>query len=248
MALLGLATGCEPEPQTTPSGQTSSLQGRTFLLRSSAGFQPVLGTTVRLGFSAQEVSFNAGCNSYSGPYQLAGDVLTLSGMGGTEMGCDGPRHQQDSWLATFLTSKPRLTLQGNDLTLQDATATLVFLDREIADPDRPLVGTPWVVDTYLSGGGASGSLMGKQPSFVLGTDGLIQVDTTCNTGSGAFLHDGAQLTLSGMTYTDKPCEGMQAVADQKLRTVLGDGVLSVEIEAARLTLMRGDTGVGASGP
>jgi hypothetical protein len=30
--------------------------------------------------------------------------------------------------------------------------------------------------------------------------------------------------------------------------VLGDGVLSVEIEAARLTLMRGDTGVGASGP
>jgi len=212
------------------------------------GFQPALGTTVRLGFSAQEVSFNAGCNSYSGPFQLAGDVLTLSGLGGTEMGCNAPLQEQDSWLATFLTSKPRLTLQGNDLTLQDATATLIFLDREIADPDRPLVGTPWVVDTYLSGGGASGSLMGKQPSFVLGTDGLIQVDTTCNTGSGAFLPDAAQLTLTGMTYTDNPREGMQAVADQKLRTVLGDGVLSVKIEAARLTLMRGDTGVGASGP
>ncbi len=208
----------------------------------------MLGTTVRLGFSAQEVSFNAGCNSYSGPYQLAGDVLTLFGLGWTDMGCDAPLHEQDSWLAAFLTSKPRLTLQGNDLTLQDATATLVFLDREIADPDRPLVGTPWTVDTYISGGGASSYLMQKQASFVLGADGRIQVDTTCNTGSGAFLHDGAQLTLSAMKYTDNPCEGMQAVADQKLRTVLGDGVLSVEIEAARLTLMRGDTGVGASGP
>lgn len=77
VALLGLATGCEPEPQTTPSAQTSSLQGRTFLLQSSVGFQPVPGTTVRLGFSAQEVSFNAGCNSYSGRYQLTDSVLTI---------------------------------------------------------------------------------------------------------------------------------------------------------------------------
>lgn len=247
LAALGSAGGCGQEDGATP-GEVDPLRGRTFLLQSSEGFQALPGTTVRLGFSDDDASFNAGCNSYSGPYQLKNGVLSVARFGSTEIGCDAPLHQQDDWIATFIEGGPRLTLRGNDLTLDGAGAKLVFLDRIVADPDRPLVGTPWTVDTYFSGGAASTFLVSKEPRFTLGIDGRVQIETACNTGTGAFVNAGAKLTLKNVAYTSNPCAGNERQADQQLQAVLADGELSVKIVADRLTLMRGELGVGARTP
>jgi len=242
LALFLLCTSCD-------SGSSGpSLDGRDFLLESSEGFEPLSGSTVRLSFDDGELRFSAGCNSSSGPYELRDGHLIVESLGSTEIGCDAGRHAQDLWLGMFMTSEPLLVLEGDELTLTNPEASLVFLDREVADPDRPLVETPWTVDTFIDGGAASNFPGPSSPTLLFAEDGSLEIDTTCNTGSGRYSTSGDQLTLSDVAYTDKACSGAAASIDAEVQAFLNNGTFGFQIEAARLTLRRGDSGLSATTP
>lgn len=227
------------------SGSEEDLDGRTFLLDSSEGFEPVAGTTVRLSFHDGELSMSAGCNSHSGEYAVRDGVLIVESLSSTEIGCDPPRHEQDELLADFLTSEPELSLDDERLTLSDDDITLEFLDREVADPDRPLVGTLWEVDTFIKGDAASNLPLAEEPTLVFEKGGKLQVDTTCNMGTGSYTVKADQITLSDVAYTDAACGGASGAADTQMQAILRNGTLTFEIEAARLQLERGDIGLAA---
>ncbi len=125
------------------------------------------------------------------------------------------------------------------------TTKLVFLDRELADPDRSLIDAVWVVDTFIDADAASNLPLATEPTIVFAKDGKLQVDTTCNTGSGSYTLDGDRITISDMTYTDAACSSAAGTADTRMQAVLRDGTLTFEIEAARLTLDRGAKGLSA---
>src|SRR5918992_2557978 len=114
-------------------------------------------TRITLNFVADghRLGAQAGCNQMGGPASFDGDHLVVDDMATTEMGCDPPRHAQDEWLARFLTSRPEWSRSGSTLTLDNGTARIVLEDRDVADPDRPLRGTRWVVDTIVEGETAS---------------------------------------------------------------------------------------------
>ena len=78
----------------------------------------------------------------------------------TEMACPGGRMEQDTWVADFLSAGPRMSLDGDQLTLTGSTITMVLTDRRVVDPDRPLAGTRWVVDTIFQGDTASSGALG----------------------------------------------------------------------------------------
>ena len=81
----------------------------------------------------------------------------------------------------------RIDLAGDHLTLSTADATLVFLDREVADPDRPLAGVTWSIDTMIDDGSASSMVAGvATPTMEFGADGSFRVFTTCTTGEGSY--------------------------------------------------------------
>jgi heat shock protein HslJ len=223
-----------------------NLDGRSFLLESSEGFDPIAGATVRLSFQDGSLSFSAGCNSHGGDYVVRDGVLIVEGLGNTDIGCDAARHAQDMQLAEFITSMPQLRLDENQLTLTGPEITLVFLDREVADPDRPLANTEWAIDTFIEGGAARGGVpIASAPTLRFEDDGSWQVDTTCNTGTGRYEADGEELVLSSVTYTAASCSGASAAADAHIQKVLRDGMLTHEIEADRLRLMRGSVGLSA---
>lgn len=247
-ALVALAVGCGSTDGASAPDDAAALRDRDFLLQSSEGFQPVAGSTVRVFFRENEAGFHGGCNSHGGHYQLSDGVLSFSSLDSTAIGCSAALMEQDDWLAAFMTARPRLTLVGDDLTLRSSAATLVFRDRVVADPDRPLVGTPWTVLDHITGGTATAYSLADKPTLAFGADGRVTVETTCNTGDGAFIAEGAKVTLNGMHYTTGPCDGLRSVVDQHLRAVLADGELTVKIVAARLTLMRGEVGVTAAAP
>src|SRR5262249_3091604 len=140
-------------------GAPGALDGRVFLLQSSQGFQPVPDTQLSVSFDDGEIFVSAGCNSQGGPFRLRGGRLELEGLGTTDIGCIQALAAQDDWLAHFLTSKPQLTLHGDQLTLESGVATLVLLDREVADPDRPLAGPAWTIDSFIASGGWSNGPM-----------------------------------------------------------------------------------------
>lgn len=220
------------------------LEERTFLLQQAKGYEPVADTTVRLSFDNAELRLNAGCNHLSGRYELVGNTLVVGGLGMTEMGCDEQLHHQDEWFAEFITSKPTLKLDVNTLTLSARDVMLTFLDRELADPDRPLIGPAWKVDTILSKNAATSYAMSlPMPIVRFREDGTVQLESGCGTGAGGFSTTSAELTFRGVVLTQASCAAANlSVMLNAILGVMADGTASYAIDAARLTVKRGDAG------
>lgn len=236
---LVLALGCSAE-------RGVELDGRAFLYSSGQGFTPVAGSTVFLSFSDGQVSISADCNGIGGAYRLRSGRLVATELGQTEKGCEPQLLAQDEVLVKFITSRPRLTLEGDTLTLAgDDGVTMVFLDREVADPDRPLTGTRWGVDSFIQGDGVSNVPLSADPTLLFRTDGVVEVNTLCNRGTGNYTVSGDRITLTGITFTERPCAGGPAAADTQLKAVFKDGTVTFVIEARSLTIERGNVGIGA---
>lgn len=238
---LGFTVGCglDGEPDT-------GLHDGEYVLESSEGFTPVLGTEVRITFEDGRFGFGAGCNGHGGSYEVQGGRLVVSDLASTDIGCATELHEQDSWLATFFTSMPLVTVDGSRVTLTGDDATLVFLDREVVDPDRTLAGHLWTIDTLISGGAASNVPTSRAPTVQFNEDGTLRVDTSCNTGGGRYVVDGNTHALSELAYTEAGCDA--PIVESQIQAVLSDGTLSFSIDANRLSLDRGDIGLRATTP
>jgi heat shock protein HslJ len=208
----------------------------------------VEGTTIRLSFDATGLGFSAGCNSFYGAYSLCDGKLCASDLAGTEIGCDAPLHAQDEWLRAFMASTPTLTHAGARVTLEGTEATLEFLDRELANPDRSLTGRTWAIDTLIDGGAASTVPAQTTPTLVFQDDGVFQSFSTCASGSGTYSMANGELTVSELNFDERECPptGNLLVQDRILQVLGGAGNVDVEIDAARLTLMRGTVGLSAT--
>ncbi len=245
-SLAVLAAWCSCGGSSGP-GLRGQLSGRTFLLDSAQGFTPVAQTTVRLSFEEAQIRFSAGCNSFSGSYSLCGDALCVQALGSTEIGCAAQLQAQDQWLADFLTARPGLSLDSVQLTLSGADATLAFLEREVADPDRALTGRVWNIDTLIDGDSASNIPLPVSPTVSFDDVGSVQIFTSCNRGAGSYTRQADQLRFSGIVYSQQPCSSSSsAAAEAHIQRVLSDGTLTAQIEASRLTLTRDDVGLSAT--
>jgi len=126
-------------------------------------------------------------------------------------------------------------------------ATLAFLDREVPDPDLSLTGVVWNIDTFIEGRAASNFPLQAPPTVSFDADGSVEIFTTCDMGAGEYIQQGQELSLSGSVYTEEGCgTSGSAAANAHVQQVLTDGTLALEIEANRLTLMRGDIGLSAT--
>jgi heat shock protein HslJ len=229
--------------------ESSPLLGKSYLLESSEGFKPVGDSGVRLTFT-QDGAFGlrAGCNGMSGEFSVEGGRLLAKNLSATTIGCDVVLHQQDEWLAAFMESRPELTLDGDRLTLQNEEATLNFLDREVANPDRSLVGTSWTVTTLITGEVAEGSVIDPPPTLLFTDKGELEIFTSCNEGSGRYEQNGDTLTLSQLQYTDQACSDVQGRFDRHIQAVLTNGEVNFVLDEQTLDLTRGQQGLGAFAP
>lgn len=240
-------TGCPPEDNPQDAKLRDQLRDREFLLQTSEGFAPVEGTGVRLRFQESSVSLNAGCNSQTGTYSFCDEHLCVTQISSTLVGCAQALHEQDVWLHEFLEGRPRVELEEPQLTLTLPTATLTFLDSEVADPDRPLIGRLWVVDTLFTGQTATNVSTEVDPTLRLDDDGSLEVFTTCGTGQGTYSVQGDELALESVAYAAEACdESGSSSTDEHIQSVLSEGRVTFTIDATRLTLVRDDLGISAT--
>lgn len=229
LLVLGLAA-CGDGTDVAAGG---SLTGRTFLSESVTGHELVEGTQLRLQFREGEVSATAGCNSLFGTLRVEGDRLFADDVGGTEMGCDPERHAQDAWITELLGSGPTYELDGDRLRLTAGEVVVTLLDREVADPDRPLEGTTWVLDGLVEGESVSSVPVDAETTLVFG-DGRVAV-VSCNQGSAPVTVVGDELGIGALAMTRMACEDDRMYVESHVTAVL-DGRITFAIEAARLTL------------
>jgi heat shock protein HslJ len=221
-----------------------ALVGRTFVSESVEGWQLVQGTEVRIQFRERELMASAGCNSVDGQYDIDGSVLELSGYGSTDMGCDPERHAQDAWLIEFLLARPSLELSEPRLVMSTGDARMTLLDREVASPDRPLVGTLWRGDGF-----SDGTMVTSMPGVALVSawfdpDGSVEVHTSCQVGVGAFHLEGTSIAFEGLAYDGAPCAdpSYQGISD-RVMLVFDGAPVAYQIEEASLEISQGSDAV-----
>ena len=173
-------------PTTAAPDLAAALPGHTYVSTAVEGFTLVDGTQVVLTFDGANLAANAGCNQLASTWSVEGSVLVVPAMAQTEMACDpAALMDQDTWLGSVLTSRPTLTLDGDTLTIAAQGATVTMLDREVADPDRPLEGTVWTVDTLVTGDAASSLPAGVRAPTLTLEGGNVLVDTGATRAAAA---------------------------------------------------------------
>lgn len=240
MAVVGmlLLVGCG---SLAGSGGLSDLRGRTFLstgVMENGHAKPlVAGTRIRLSFDEEgrRIGANAGCNHMGGEARVEGGRLLVGDMAMTAMACDGGRGEQDAWLAQFLASAPTIRLSAEELVLANNTTEIRFLDRKVADPDRPLVGTLWIVESIVDRDTASSIPQGAVAQLLVNGDGTFTGNTGCNHMGGAATVAAPRIRFAGVFTTKMACEQDRMRLEQSVLDVLRDEV-GYEIEADLLRL------------
>jgi len=237
---IGLAAECLA-PCKAPE-----LDKREFLLQSSRGFEPVAGQTHMLSFDGGKVQLLVSCNSFDGEFEVRDEKLVVSEASVTDAECEPEEHAHEGWLVSFMNASPRIQVDARTLTLTGDNATLVFVDREVAEADRPLVGTEWTIDTFITGDAVESSPGGSRSTIGLTTDGTLRYFAGCGSGHASYTVSGNQLTLGDVASATIECTGTPAAVEEHiLRVLSGEGALTFDIAASRLTLRRGNVGLGA---
>lgn len=215
----------------------SRLLGRTFLSTSVKGHSLVAETRISLSFPEPgKIAARAGCNSLFGQVGFESDKLAVSGMGGTEMGCEPALHDQDKWLMEFLTAGPVWALAGDELVLTLGETEMTLLDREVADPDRPLTGARWQVESLLQGESVSSVPVGAEAFLEFREDGKVLGNTGCNNLSGGYTREDGSITFTPIVTTKKACADDVNALERAVLEVL-EGTVTAEITADRLELV-----------
>jgi heat shock protein HslJ len=239
LILIALAA-CSAVPEPTLDG-TEWLS--TAVTEDGADRPLVDGTRIRLGFTDGQLSASAGCNTMGGPYRIDDGLLVVEGGGMTEMGCDEERHAQDDWLFEFLGSPPAIAQEGPKLTLTSGDVVIALEDREVAEPDLPLTGTTWTVDTILSGDAASSVPEDLVATLLFHQNGIVEIATGCSPGEGTYDVTNGSLRIRDILTTETDCEDAARQLESAVLPMLGAEELDYLIDASSLTLMAGDEGL-----
>ena len=85
-----------PEPTTEPPRDTSaSIEDLLWSLRSLGGQELVTGSTITIDLTGGTASGSAGCNIYSGSYELSGTSINFGPMATTRAACPEPPGSMD---------------------------------------------------------------------------------------------------------------------------------------------------------
>ncbi|KAF0847401.1 META domain-containing protein [Nocardia caishijiensis] len=226
-------SGDQP-PKPTP-------MGHTYLSTRVEGGAIPGGGPMTLTFDDGRITANSGCNTSGGAVDLSDNVLRVSRLAGTLMGCPGERGQADAWQTTFLEAGPTWRLDGDDLTLTGADVTVHLTDKKIVTPDRSLTGTTWIATTLITPDAKirSAALDEAKPTLTISDDGTVSGTTGCNRLTGT-----AQLGPGGQVSFDVATTKMMCAPEvmDVERHVLGvlDGHTDSTIDADTLTLRNTD--------
>jgi heat shock protein HslJ len=234
-------------------GGEGSPIGKTYLSVSvqENGVDRALVPGTRIGVQIRKdgvLIARAGCNELSGGIMLDDGVLRCESAIQTQMGCGPEFEAQEDWFFGFLLHEPEWTVDGDTLTLTDGRTTLVLLDGRFAEPDLPLDGTAWTVESVVRGDALE--------HFPLVAPATLTIDGTEATGStgrrpftATVTCDDPTLTFTELTVT--PTHSRVRVADLEQAVLENLSTrLTYSIKSNRLEL-RGPnrtTGLNLSAP
>jgi len=202
------------------------------------------GTWVTAAFSAGgKLGGSAGCNHYFGEYTADGSSLAVGQVGMTLMACLDPGvMDQESRYLSLLGSAARFRIDGDRLSLSDATGAVVLVfGKEVPPAPLPLTGTTWVLESISTGsGGISSVLAGTTVDATFSEDGKVTGSAGCNRYFADYTLSGTSLRFGPVGATKMFC-GDPAGLMQQEQTYLSrlGSVESYRIQGSQLVLTDG---------
>lgn len=247
LLLVAVLSACGTEGGPTPAGPAPADLSGTYVVTSvtdgGADRPAVEGSEIRLSFKAGTLGIHAGCNHLSGSYSVTGDRLEVGAMGGTEMGCPQPLMDQDAWLAGLFAAP--VTVGEDPLTLTSGDVVLTLKPREEVSPDRPLLGTRWVLDGVIDGQSVGSIPAGPEVVLALEEGKPASVTGLCN-GFGAEVSvSEADRTIAwepGMRTLMACADPARQKLDEQVSSLL-TGDTAYVIEERQLTIRRDAIGL-----
>jgi heat shock protein HslJ len=232
-ALAFAACGSDDDAASGGSAPTpDDLAGKAFESTEVTGYDLVEGTTITLGFEADTVGAQGGCNTQSGGYTITDGTLEVAVMASTMMACEEALMDQDTWLSEFLTSSPEIALEGGTLTLTGSDAT-ISLEAKAA---TPLEGTTWVLTGTVATEAVS-SLPADADASLTITDGQAAIRTGCNSGSTSVEITDTTMTFGPVALTKMACPEELTALEASVIAVL-DGEVTYEIAGDTLSIRK----------
>jgi heat shock protein HslJ len=204
----------------------------------------VPGTSIVIDFKDGALSANAGCNQIGGDFEIRNGKLVLGNQFTTAMGCDAARADQDTWLMRLLGSTPAVTLVADQLTIDGGSAVLHLVDRRVAQPDRPISGPTWTVDSIFAAETVSSVPNGVVATLVFHADGSLDVAAGCNHGSGRWKGVAGGIEVDDLALTKMACAGPAGELETAVLSVLTADSIAATIHADQLILQAGARGIG----
>ncbi len=99
---------------------TNPLPNTNWALTAMYSQAPLPNSNITLSFVGNQVSGNSGCNSYSGPYTVSGNAITIGPLTQTQKACDADITEQERVYLLALQSATNFSLSGSQLILRDA--------------------------------------------------------------------------------------------------------------------------------
>lgn len=222
------ATEPTPEDETAPE---SNLSGSRWNLVSMAGETPVEGSTITLDFLNGDLGGNASCNSYSAPYTLEGETLTVGQATSTMMACEGVMDQEARYLE-LLSSAESLSAGEDELVIRTPEGDLMFEPAA----DTALEGTTWTLSGLVENESVT-SMAGDEEITAIFEDGQLSGFAGCNSYSAEYSVEGEVLNLGEVVSTLVACE--DEARNEREQAFLGalQNAAAYQIERENLTLL-----------
>jgi len=143
-------------------------------------------------------------------------------------------------VSNLITTDPTVTLNGDTLVLEAGRVRFAGIDREVAEPDRPLVATTWLYNGLIDP--TTASITPLQATVVFREVGTVAV-SGCRQATGTYHLDVDQIDVELTPAEGEPCTDPALAAEEDRFLTRLAGQSSVTIDAANARLVH-DDGVG----
>ena len=207
MSAVALAAcgSSEDDVDTAAAPEGPALEGTNWVLSESTDLGVSLdGVTVSARFQDGTVAGTSGCNSYTGPYEVDGEDLTIGPeIASTQMACEDPQAAVEQAYLAALPEVASFAIADETLTLSngDGDALLVFDASVGADA---IVGS-WTVTSYYAGDAILSVTGDATLTADFADDGSVSGNAGCNNYNGPYEIDGDSITIGPLAGTKMAC-------------------------------------------
>lgn len=227
-----------PDSTDVTSGWATSPEGDWVAISGSVGGSDVElidGWDITVSIDGDQIGGTAACNGYGGEVQIGAEgALDVGELSWTEMGCESAVQAVEQTFLASLGTVTNYSVDGDALTLSNESDEWVF-ERLVAIDDASIVGTTWVLDTYILGEAASNMPGMSDATLRLESDGSLTGSTGCRELTGTWVDTGAEIVFTDFSAAGE-CPPELGDLDNVVVSVLGDG-FTPTVDENRLTVM-----------